>query len=71
MYPFGIGFGSITTSQKSCSIGKRKFMNLVDETLIKVGNELVWVWIIAIELKDKTILGIRISYVERSMHAYS
>lgn len=46
-------------------------MNLVDETLIKVGNELVWVWIIAIELKDKTILGIRISYVERSMHAYS
>ena len=42
---------------------------IVDETLIKVGNELVWVWIIAIELKDKTILGIRISYVERSMHA--
>ena len=39
---------------------------MVDETLIKVGNELVWVWIIAIELKDKTILGIRISY-ERSI----
>ena len=40
---------------------------MVDETLIKVGNELVWVWIIAIELKDKTILGIRISYDERSI----
>jgi len=45
---------------------KRKIYEfIVDETLIKVGNELVWVWI-AIELKDKTILGIRISY-ERSM----
>ncbi len=45
---------------------KRKIYEfIVDETLIKVGNELVWVWI-AIELEDKTILGIRISY-ERSM----
>ena len=45
---------------------KRKIYDfIVDETLIKVGNELVWVWI-AIELEDKTILGIRISY-ERSM----
>jgi putative transposase len=41
---------------------KRKIYEfIVDETLIKV----VWIWI-AIELKDKTILGIRISY-ERSM----
>ena len=38
---------------------------IVDETLIKVGTELVWVWI-AIELKDKTILEICISY-ERSI----
>jgi putative transposase len=38
---------------------------IVDKTLIKVGTELVWVWIIAIELKDKTILGIRISFDER------
>ena len=44
---------------------RRIYEFIVDETLIKVGNKLVWVWI-AIELKDKTILGIRISY-ERSM----
>ena len=65
MYPFGIGF-SITTSHKSFHRKRRIYEFIVDETLIKVGNELVWVWI-AIELKDKTILGIRISYVERSM----
>ena len=65
MFPglFGIGFS--ITSQKSYSIGKRKIHEfIVNETLIKVGNELVWLWI-AIEL-DKTILGIRISY-ERSI----
>ncbi|HZD83528.1 MAG TPA: hypothetical protein VE076_11690, partial [Nitrososphaeraceae archaeon] len=44
---------------------RRIYEFIVDETVIKVGTELVWVWI-AIELKDKTILGIRISY-ERSM----
>jgi putative transposase len=38
---------------------------IVDETLIQVGDEFVWMWI-ATEPKDKTILGIRISY-ERSM----
>jgi transposase-like protein len=44
---------------------KRKiYESIVDETLIKVGNELAWVWF-AIELKDKTILGTRISYDER------
>jgi putative transposase len=46
---------------------RRIYEFIVDETLIKVGTELVWVWIIAIELKDKTILGIHISYVERSI----
>jgi putative transposase len=44
---------------------RRIYEFIVDETLIKVGTGLVWVWIIAIELKDMTILGIRISYVER------
>src|SRR5215213_3836928 len=38
---------------------------IVDETLIKVSGEFVWLWI-ASEPKDKTILGIHISY-ERSM----
>ena len=38
---------------------------IVDETLIKVDGEFVWLWI-ASEPKDKTILGIHILY-ERSM----
>jgi putative transposase len=38
---------------------------IIDETLIKVGNEYVWLWV-AIEPTDKTILGIRIS-IERNM----
>jgi len=38
---------------------------IIDETLIKVGNDYVWLWV-AIEPTDKTILGIRIS-IERNM----
>ncbi len=38
---------------------------IVDETLIKVGRELVWLWI-AIEVIEKVILDIRISF-ERSI----
>ena len=38
---------------------------IIDETLLKVSNEYVWLWV-AIEPIDKIILGIRIS-VERSM----
>jgi putative transposase len=46
---------------------RRIYEFIVDETLIKVGrcSEFVWLWI-ASEPKDKTILGIHISY-ERSM----
>jgi putative transposase len=33
---------------------------IIDETLVKAGNEYVWLWI-AIELLDRRILGIRIS----------
>lgn len=51
--------------QKLFHMKRRIYEFIVDETLIKVGNELVWVWI-AIELKDKTTLGICISY-ERSI----
>lgn len=39
---------------------------IVDETLIKVGRELVWLWI-AIEPIEKVILDIRISF-ERSIY---
>jgi hypothetical protein len=38
---------------------------IIDETLLKVSNEYIWLWV-AIETIDKTILGIQIS-VERSM----
>ena len=38
---------------------------IVDETLIKVSNDYVWVWV-AIEPIDKVILDIRISF-ERTM----
>ena len=44
---------------------RRIYEFIVDETLIKVGGEFVWLWI-ASEPKDKTILGIHISY-ERSI----
>jgi putative transposase len=36
---------------------------IIDETLIKAGNEYVWVWVwVAIEPIDKVILDIRISF---------
>jgi putative transposase len=38
---------------------------IIDETLIKVGSNYVWLWV-AIEPTEKTILGIRIS-IERNM----
>jgi putative transposase len=38
---------------------------IIDETLIKAGNEYVWLWI-AVEPTDKIILGIRIS-IERTI----
>ena len=53
----GIGFS--ITSQKKLFHRKKIPEFIVDESLIKVGNELVWARI-AIEL-DKRILGIRIS----------
>ena len=38
---------------------------IIDKTLIKAGNEYVWLWI-AVEPTDKIILGIRIS-IERTI----
>ena len=39
---------------------------IVDETLLKVSNQFVWVWIAIIDSIDKIILGIHIS-IERTM----
>jgi putative transposase len=34
---------------------------IIDETLIKIGSELIWLWVAAIELGSKEFLGISIS----------
>jgi putative transposase len=62
MYLFGIGFKS--TSQRRYSRNEIKY--IVDETLIKVSKDYVWVWVVAIEPIDKIILDIHISF-ERTM----
>jgi putative transposase len=51
---------------KRVSIKRRKIKEfIVDETLIKIGSEFIWLWI-AIEPKDKEILSISLSK-ERNM----
>jgi putative transposase len=47
---------------------RRKVQEFIvdDKTLLKVGSQYVWVWV-AIEPLAKVILGIRISFVERTM----
>jgi putative transposase len=64
MFLFGTRFNDISQSKIS---QKRKKVSefIIDETLLKVRNEFVWLWI-AIEPIDKIILGIRISF-ERTM----
>lgn len=65
MFQYGIGFNAKTN--KALWKKRRKYLSgfIVDETLIKVGRELVWLWI-AIEPIEKVILDIRISF-ERSI----
>ncbi len=52
---------SALQARKDVSYEKKDLWIHIDETLIKVGGEFVWLWI-ASEPKDKTILGIHISY---------
>src|SRR6478752_4432637 len=65
MYQSGIGYKSI--NPKRYLKGKRKKIEefIIDETLIKIGSELIWLWV-AIGLESKEILGISISK-ERNM----
>ena len=61
MFLFGTGFNDII-SQEISQKRKKVFSEfIIDETLLKVRNEFVWLWI-AIEPIDKIILGIRISF---------
>jgi putative transposase len=64
-YQFGIGFKS--TINRKISFRRRKISGciIVDETLIKVGSESIWLWV-AIESKTKRILALNISK-ERNM----
>ncbi|CAN5325538.1 hypothetical protein BH18THE2_BH18THE2_06230 [soil metagenome] len=65
MFPYGIRFS--VTDQKKIFQKKRIRISefVVDETLVKTGNEYVLQWI-AIEPSDKIILDIRI-LIERNM----
>ena len=66
MFPYGIGFGSGYRPEKIFQKKRIRVSEfIVDETLVKAGNEYIWLWI-AIEPIDKIILGIRIS-IERNM----
>ena len=63
-FPSGTGFKS--TSQQGYSQRRKKISEFViDETLIKVGPESVWLWV-AIEPKNKEILALTV-FKERNM----
>lgn len=67
MFQYGIGF-NIIDQRKYCKGKERRKVQefiVVDETLLKVGSQYVWVWV-AIEPLTKVILGICISF-ERTM----
>ena len=60
MYQSGIGYKQKYKPKKIFERKKRIQEFIIDETLIKIGSELIWIWV-AIELESKEILGIRIS----------
>ena len=65
MFQYGNGF-NIIDQRKYCKGKEEKVQEfIVDETLLKVGSQYVWIWV-AIEPLAKVILGIRISF-ERTM----
>jgi putative transposase len=59
MFQSVIGFNY--TSRREYFTRNRISEFIIDETLIKAGSDYVWLWVAAIEPKDKMILGIRIS----------
>ena len=64
MFQSGSGFRNITLRRMS-SKRKKIAEYIVDETLFKVGSELVWLWV-AMESKNHQILALAISK-ERNM----
>ena len=67
MFLFGTGFNDIISQVRYISQKRKKVSSefIIDETLLKVRNEFVWLWI-AIEPIDKIILGIRISFKRKN-----
>jgi putative transposase len=65
MYQFGTGYRSMYKPKKIFERKKKIEEFIIYETLIKIGSELIWLWV-AIGLESKEILGIRISK-ERNM----
>ncbi len=66
MYRYEIGFKN-TNQRRYLKIKEKKIPGyIIDETLIKVGAEFIWLWWIAIESKNKEILALSIS-MERNM----
>jgi putative transposase len=65
---FGIGFSATNQRRYYSKPDVNKLSEfIIDETLIKVGNDYMYVWLwVAIQPTVKTILGIRIS-IERNM----
>ncbi len=47
--------------QKISSKKKKISEYIIDETVIKVGSEYIWIWVATIELESKEILGISVS----------
>ena len=63
MFLYGIGFKD---NPKKTSSKKSKVLEyVIDETVIKIGSELIWLWV-AIDNKTKRILRLSISK-ERNM----
>ena len=68
MFLFGTGFNDIISQVNDIYLKReRRYLSefIIDETLLKVRNEFVWLWI-AIEPIDKIILGIRISFKRKN-----
>jgi putative transposase len=64
MFPSGTGYKS-TNQRKYCQRKRRWRSFVVDETLLKIGSELVWLWV-AIKHMNKETLSVSISK-ERNM----
>jgi putative transposase len=61
MYQSGIGYKQEYRPKKIFERKKKIKEFIIDETLIKIGSELIWLWVATIELGSKEILGISIS----------